>query len=224
MPCTEVLWTQSAVALFNAVSVAPAGVDAYFDWHSLGTVEKRNYLVERFLERQDLDWVLMIDSDMIPPPDVVQRLLNGASVPGRDVVAALCFTRHGVPYCPAAGYWTEGEDELRWMEPSEFDGTVRQVDWVGTGCVFIWRRVLERLKEARGQRVFRGIDWRGRATGRGEDQEFSRAVGLLGFGLFCDTSTQVGHLGLTNVDLPFVTAHGKSERGNKPDAHGAVVR
>lgn len=223
VPCTEVLWTRSAVALFQMVSNAPSGAGAFFDWHSFPTIEKRNYIVERFLQEEDLKWLLMIDSDMVPPPDLVARLLHAANHPGRDIVTALCFTRHGFPYQPAAGYWSNNEDGFRWMPAEEFDGQVREVDWVGTGCILVWRPVLECMRQIRGKRIFRGIEHDGLATGRGEDQEFSKAAGTAGFRLFCDTSTVAGHLGLTNVDLKFTESVRNQQGASEPvDCHGRV--
>src|SRR5437870_4202484 len=51
--------------------------------------EKRNLMIADFLAAEDFTHTLLLDSDMIVPPDVVRRLL----APEKDVVGALCTTR-----------------------------------------------------------------------------------------------------------------------------------
>ena len=103
-------------------------------------------------------------------------------------------------------------NDLTWITAEEVDGSIREVDWVGTGCVYLTRRILERMADLRGDEVFQpehGMEW----AGRGEDQEFCRSAKAVGFKLHYHTGVQVGHLGLTNVNQEFV---GRIEQGVEP--------
>jgi len=193
------------VAISRAIHNAPAATRAFIDTHTLATVEKRNYLVETFLDAPDEKWLLTIDSDMTPPQDIAVRLLEAAGVPGRDIVAALYYSRHGFPFHPAAGYWAGDDLAPSCMSTDEIDGSVRRVDWAGTGCMLIRRRVLERLAATRGRSIFRSIEIGGRPTGRGEDLEFCRAAGAEGFGIYCATHIVAGHLGLVEINADFIS-------------------
>jgi len=97
----------------------------------------RNEIAKRFLMSR-ADFLLMIDSDIVPkksPLDLVQM--------NKDVL--------GLP-CPQ---WREGD--IFWVVMDRVRGGFRpvrperrfglaEVDAVGTGCILIARRVLERLK------------------------------------------------------------------------------
>ena len=96
----------------------------------------RNKIVERFLESK-FDYLLMIDSDVVPrrnPLDLVALDKDVISMP-----------------CPQ---WREGD--LYWVvmdkdgekfkpQPPKKRSGLKKVDAVGTGCILIARRVLEKF-------------------------------------------------------------------------------
>jgi GT2 family glycosyltransferase len=97
----------------------------------------RNKIVQRFLAK-DYDYLLMIDSDIVPPPSVI----NMADFQ-KDIIAATAFIYQGV-IMPVA--WNRMPDGMyKPIDISEYDGIV-EVDAIGTGCVMLSRKVLEDVK------------------------------------------------------------------------------
>ena len=215
VPCTEVMWTRSVAAIAAATRAFPPQVDVVYDWCQVPTVQKRNYLVERFVSDMKYQWLLFVDSDMLPDPDGLIRLAEEAEELKLDVLAAHCFTRHHVPF-QACGGWRSEKNELSWIEADKWDGGIHEVDWVGTGCVYLSRVILERMTELRGREVFRpaaGME----KYARGEDQEFCASAKIAEFRLFYHTGIAVGHLGLTNIEEGFVRRIDQRVPDRKPN-------
>ncbi len=97
----------------------------------------RNKIVQRFLAK-DYDYLLMIDSDIVPPPSVV----NMADFQ-KDVMAATCFIYQRA-VMPVA--WDRVPDGTYTpIDISKKDG-VLEVDAVGSGCILLSRKVCEEVK------------------------------------------------------------------------------
>ena len=103
--------------------------------HGIG--EHRNRIVKEFLDT-DLKWLMMMDSDNPCPPNVLDLIKLD-----KDVIALptpINMNWNGVTNI----FWNVfGKDGL----PSKDTGKgLQQVEKVGTGCILIHRRVLEKLK------------------------------------------------------------------------------
>ncbi len=103
-----------------------------------GIGENRNRIAKEFL-KGDYEWLLMIDGDNPPPPNVLELIKLD-----KDVI--------GLP-TPINMNWVEGINNLRWSVfddkgfPREEDGDgLERVENVGTGCILIKRRVLEGIE------------------------------------------------------------------------------
>jgi GT2 family glycosyltransferase len=139
----------------------------------------RNGLIERFLTRPSLEWILFVDSDMTPEPETTCRLLSH----NVDIVGALYYSRDG-HYMPMYG-------ELQ-NDPGGISASgLRKVDWVGTGCMLIRRKVLEAMQPPYMEFL---------APGLGEDVFFCRKARQLGFGVYVDTAHCVGHMAAAPID------------------------
>ena len=108
-------------------------------WPSLKPIEhNRNTIVQDFLER-DYDYLMMVDSDNPPPPNALNVLLSK-----KDII--------GLP----TPQWTEGDimwvvfqkdpDGYRQVKDRKVNEGFQEVDAVGTGCIFVSREVLEKVK------------------------------------------------------------------------------
>jgi len=62
--------------------------------------EARNLIVERFLAHKDLQYLFMVDSDMVFAPPTLERLAGRLVLGSIDMVGALCFCR-GRPIVPS---------------------------------------------------------------------------------------------------------------------------
>lgn len=139
----------------------------------------------------DIDYVFMIDDDMLGPPDLFYRLVAH----DKDIVAALAFSRNASPegnHFPVIYEAIEGRDRVTntdyyWTRtvknyPRE---SLVECDAVGFGAVLIKTSVLKAIEEPR----FMGME------GVGEDVALCLKARKKGFRVFMDTSIKLGHLG-----------------------------
>jgi len=128
--------------------------------------------------------VFFVDSDMVPPPDTLTRLL----ATGKDVVGALYAGRHRAletgpdmvpPYVPECG--PESGDALA---PQDIFDQLQAVAWVGAAALLVRRPVLERL----------AFPWFAAPEVDNEDVGFCAQVRAAGFTVWCDGRVRVPHL------------------------------
>lgn len=134
------------------------------------------------------DYLYMIDDDMTCPNDLFQRLYAHDV----DIVAPLAFTRN-FPHKAVLYEIKEGWDPVtrvpyfinHHIDKYPKDSLV-ECDAVGFGAVLIKMRVIRAMK---GQKFMDGC-----TSGTGEDILFCHKARKLGFRVFMDTSTKLGHL------------------------------
>src|SRR6266550_7741130 len=106
VPCGASVHTRTAEAVYGLQ--APARSARMFVTAFSTPQTKRNAAVVQMLRFTAVGWVIFVDSDMIPSPDTLTRLL----ATGKDVVGALCAGRHRAlesspdvvpPYIPECG-------------------------------------------------------------------------------------------------------------------------
>lgn len=100
----------------------------------------RNTIVQKFLAQKEYDYLMMIDSDIVPPPNIL-KLLDFQ----KDIITPLMFVYQDGKCLPlylkmaSDGMYDFTRDYL------EKDG-LQEVDATGTGCIIISRKVLETVK------------------------------------------------------------------------------
>jgi len=100
----------------------------------------RNQIVQDFLLKKEFDYLLMIDSDIIPP----NNILNLADFQ-KDVISAVCFMYQKNMVVPLLlRKNTEGSYGIANL--GGYEGLV-EVDAVGTGCIMLSRKVLEDISK-----------------------------------------------------------------------------
>ena len=141
----------------------------------------RNQIVNYFLTT-DAKWLLMIDSDVVPPYNILDMIKN--DVP---VCSAWVNTKKDNEVVPMALDKVEGgykvKKELEANKPTE-------VDCIGTGAILIKREVLEKMKQP-------CFEFRKKENGElalGEDFDFSEKVRALGFKIYFDARYKCNHL------------------------------
>jgi GT2 family glycosyltransferase len=153
---------------------------------------KRDRIARELLKcsNPQLDWVLMVDSDMLPPENTIQRLESALSE--FDIVGGLCFARRP-PHPVCAGIRDESGKEA--YLPLDVPGpNLVALEWVGTGCVMIKRQVFEQLPDP----------WFvPEPNGRGEDLNFMWKAKQAGFQIGCARDLHVGHLNLIDIDYDY---------------------
>lgn len=172
----------------------------------------RNVLVEDFLTNfEDTDWLFFLDSDVLPPPDAIQKLMakNLPIVSGLYRARNPAFSQdsHGWPI--VAGRFVkekhDNREDLRVQEFGEFrPGEVFAVDAVGMGCVLIHRKVFEKIippwffysiryEHVKDTDAYQREDW------ISEDWYFFKKVKEAGFPVYLDTTVCCGHQTLVEI-------------------------
>ena len=160
-----------------------------FIWINTGEIFipfAREMLAAKALEFK-CDYLFMIDDDMLAPVDIFYRLVAHDV----DIVAPLAFTRNP-PHKVVMFKTIEGFDQVV-GKPYFINTTVNnypkdklvECDAVGFGAALIKTEVFKKMKVP----YFMG------SIGTGEDIHFCLAAKKLGFRVFMDTATKLGHLG-----------------------------
>lgn len=148
----------------------------------------RNYAVKLFLE-STCDYLLFIDSDIIPPTNCLERLLES----DKDIICPLCFimstddkgNRLPMPVALRAngkGYRV-------------FSGRgIQEVDAISGGCFLARREVYERIR-----RPFSFTYDDDGCVVNSEDVVFSKAAKENGFRLYLDFGCICGHVKKTDL-------------------------
>jgi GT2 family glycosyltransferase len=167
----------------------------------------RNDQAARFLAT-DLDWLLMVDTDMVFLPGAVAVLLKAADPVERPVVGGLCFQQVGKnQITPTMNYVRRLDDGgfvFRTVDKWPEDELV-QVDATGTAFLLIHRTVFGRISVATGENRlwFAEIVESGRQFS--EDFCFCLRCAAAGIPVFVHTGVKVGHLKTTvygDISLP----------------------
>lgn len=145
-------------------------------------VESRNLLRRHMLEN-GYDYFLNLDQDVIPPNDIVERLLKH----NKKIVTAIYFNAIRLPLTgevklrPVAGVM-EGTN-VRFLKPEEMNKGLREVDACGSGCIMMHREVMEKV----------GFRYNKESEGF-DDVMFVYDAKQQGYKVYADTSLVVKHL------------------------------
>ncbi|MGV9141446.1 MAG: hypothetical protein ACOC1X_00750 [Promethearchaeota archaeon] len=158
----------------------------------------RNRIVKRFLEKENSEWLLMIDSDIVPPKNILDitkhdKKVVSAVVMGmqKDVPHPLIMkkTKKGLYAMVGLGEFTDNVDSQGLLE----------VDGVGCGCLLIHRSVLENMDSP----WFKTEYTANGDVKYSEDYSFSRKLNKMGQKIFVDTNLLCEHyktLGLLKMN------------------------
>ena len=123
----------------------------------------RNVIVNEFL-KTDCQWLLMVDSDVVPPDDVTGMISNDVGVCSAHVSTSVNGEIIPVGMTRNKGGYHHN------FKHSEYG--LHKVDAVGTGCILIRRDILEKMEKPYFKFVYKdGI------LINGEDFDFSERVG-----------------------------------------------
>lgn len=153
----------------------------------------RNEAVHRCLQG-GYEWLFSLDSDVIPPPDAITRLLSRQ----QPIISGLYCRRsppHAVPVMIKDGQWVVNYPR----------GSIVEVDLVGAGCFLVHRSVFEKFATKPGRPGKPWFDWKVDLRGYpgipsqeclSEDFSFcQRARTEFGYKVLVDTSVECKHVG-----------------------------
>lgn len=96
----------------------------------------RNKIVQEFLLQKDFDYLMMIDSDIIPPDNIL-NLIDFQ----KDIISPICFIYQQNVIAPLL-LKRNPEGTFGVAGFKGYEGLV-ELDAVGTGCIILSRKVLE---------------------------------------------------------------------------------
>jgi GT2 family glycosyltransferase len=129
-------------------------------------ITSRNLLRQHVLDK-GYDYFLSLEQDVIPPPDVLERLLQHK----KRVITAIYFNyinaKEGTELAPVA--WSKiniEKGERYFIKPSQLNTGLIRIAVSGLGCILIHKSILEKVKFRYEQQhsafddVFFGLDCR----------------------------------------------------------------
>ncbi|MFH1971934.1 MAG: hypothetical protein ABIJ18_00475 [archaeon] len=118
----------------------PVVKDEYVEPAVKRIVNSRNILRKKMLD-EGYDYFLSLEQDVIPPKDVIERLLGY----GKKVVSGVVFSRIGGKILPLV--WKENNEEIEFYQPEEMEPSrLERVRSVSMGCLLIHKSVLEDIE------------------------------------------------------------------------------
>lgn len=173
IPATDFIWTSCVTAFMNLMFALPPGSAVEIGRASQSPAANRNSLIESFLKNDAYQWIVFLDSDMLPQPASVLRLLSH----GLDFVGAQYFMRTP-PFKPCWRNLQGHQLRRDCTEPCE-------VEFVGTGMLLARRNVIEAVEFPHFEHA---------VPGYGEDRLFCEKARQKGFKVFVDCGLSIGHL------------------------------
>jgi hypothetical protein len=194
VPMDELMFSQF-FSNFTALTFMP--------WDSIVTTqdtfvnEARNIIHNKFLE-SDFPFLFMVDSDVLPPPDAIDRLLeHDLPVVGgwyrkkekfkvKKPDGSIEVVQRPVVY----DYSRFKEETQKYMFNERLDAGqgLEKVDGIGAGCLLLRRDAAEKVGKSPYSLLFGG-----------EDLTFCRTLHDNGIDIFVDWSINASHVGTFNV-------------------------
>lgn len=149
----------------------------------------RNQIVKRFLERPQYDYLIMLDSDIVPPAEYLNLVDFD-----KDIISGLCFAFVKKNIFPLILKYSKAKKNTGnkyrpydSIHPDKWTGLV-ECDAVGTGAIILSRKVLEAVPypfrneyDKTGEKLI------------GLDINFCHRAKKLGFKVFCHTDYICSH-------------------------------
>jgi hypothetical protein len=135
-------WAWGQMIQYNAEALCNPGEYVHLDkatvsFHSFA----RNSLVERMLG----DWLLMLDTDHVPDPDLAVRLVT---LMGQAEIPVICgvYCHRTPPNSPVLYQWNADGTGLEPIGDWDRDAKLIQVGSAGGGALLVRRHVFERIR------------------------------------------------------------------------------
>ncbi len=124
----------------------PAVKDSWHEESRERIISSRNILRRKVLD-ENYDYLLSLEQDVIPPKDIIEKLLQYK----KRVVTGIYFnsiiTKKGVELAPVVWSKVNMEKEERFfLRPDQLNKGLLKIAVSGLGCILIHRSVLEKIK------------------------------------------------------------------------------
>ena len=168
--------------------------------------DSRNQLAAIAVQNE-VDYVLWLDSDMVFPPNTLERMLDVLDKhPEVDILSGLYF-RRGHPFTPVLFSKLEvNGNVLDWEGYDDFPKELFEIAGCGFGGVLMRADCLLDIAAKEGGGV-----WFTPIANAGEDLAFCVRARQNGYRIFCDPSIEFGHMGYAAVTRGFYEATKQQE-------------
>ena len=205
VPCMDSVPAQFAQSLAVLSKVENCAIA--FQMGSL-IYTSRNNLATMAIQ-QGVDYVLWLDSDMIFPPDVLQKLIDNREK--GDILTGIYYRRVS-PFKPVLYSKLDITDEgCDWLGYDDYPTEdLFEVEGCGFGCVLTPVQVLFDVMQKFGD-LFAPI------MGTGEDLSFCWRARQCGYKIMADPSIQLGHVGHYIVNKEFFDTYRVARKNETKD-------
>jgi len=182
IPFDEVVFSKWVI---NTIGLPMMPWDTVITTTSTYLPDARNTIHKNFVEASDAEWLVMLDSDVLPPLDFLHRLMAH-----KKKMVGGWYRKKGDLYQPVVYDFSHNDEDgkAKYDIRHEPGYGLESVDAAGAGCWLMHRDVAEAI----GPKPYDMI--RG-----GEDLELCRKVVLAGFELFIDWDIACAHCGVAIV-------------------------
>lgn len=192
IPCMDMVSARFAQSLATLKKVGQCTVS--FLMGSL-IYDSRNKLAG-YAVQMEADYMLWLDSDMVFPPDTLERMMKTIEENDIDILCGLYFRRTH-PFTPVLFNKLERDGEtLVFEDVKEIPEDLFEVAGCGFGCVLMKTDVLFDI----------GINWFTPYIDAGEDCAFCMRAREKGYKIYCDPSISLGHMAYAPVTKEFYNA------------------
>lgn len=185
VPCMDQVPAQFAQSLATLRKVGACVIA--FQCGSLIYTSRNNLAAEAV--KHGMDYVFWLDSDMLFPPDTLERLLDDIKKQEGDVIMTGMYCRRVAPFHPTVFETLEIVDDVStWTDYKEIPDGLFEVQGCGFGCVLAPTSVFVDVQAKFGH-MFSPIG------DVGEDLSFCWRARQCGWKIVCDPSIELGHVG-----------------------------
>lgn len=196
------MFMTSVQMMFNHESSNSNNVIAVIAEHAhVNITHVRNNILRQFMMVDGAEWLLMLDTDMVVPEDLLDILLGDADndplSPGyTPFIGGLCFSIDGnAKLYPTMYRWTGPDADLSLEVIHDYTpGELVEVDATGAACLLMHKPALARIFTASEGDIFpwfKEFEYEG--TALSEDFGFMRRISDHGLRVVVNTNASLGH-------------------------------
>jgi hypothetical protein len=204
-------WSWGQMAAFNA-EWCDEGVHIHLERSAFSDhAPARNALVSRFVG----DWLVQLDTDHVFEPDIVARMVMIANKHDLDVVSGL-YQMKQPPHVPVLFQWVGPEDAPGLQPMAVWPDNVKvvQIGSAGGGCLFVRRRVFDRIATELNEQPFDKI------FPYSEDHSFFLRLKRLNIEAYAALNVHCHHLRISPVTLDDLPQNGKLQQSELFEVKG----
>jgi len=183
IPLDEVMYSKWFV---NFIRLSSMPWDSFATTESTYLASARNDIHNTYINDTDAPYLMMLDSDVLPPPNVVDMLMYHE----KHIVGGWYKNKslHKGPHPIVYDFYREKEGLLQWVPREEPGEGLEKVEGMGAGCWLMSRE----LAEALGENPY--------ALDKGtEDLVLCKKIMDLGYEMWVDWDLASAHMGVSWV-------------------------